>query len=192
MGNTQVNIIDPKTQKKISFSMDDRLKNNLDKKVIPSLLKKDKDYVVVIDGGEGTGKTTLAVQVGKYVDNTLDLNRITISPEDIAGAYDYIAVDGTLPIDRSQQAMLWTEMFKTAGMFGPIEQNPILQSYNIAEIFAWVAQLLGLKNMDRFRLQPMPDAQVAQQTQRGNLIPIPNPSSGVSMPGNAIQPQGMR
>ena len=81
-----VEIKDDNYSKPISYYMDDRLKRNIDLKIIPSLHKKDKDCVLVIDGGEGTGKSTLAGQIGKYVDNTLNLKRITFSPEEFRDA----------------------------------------------------------------------------------------------------------
>jgi len=71
-----VTVDDPKYEKPISFYLDPRLKRNLDEKVIPSLQKKDKDCVLVVDGVEGGGKSTLAIQIGKYVDPSLDLSRV--------------------------------------------------------------------------------------------------------------------
>lgn len=63
-----------------------RLRDNLLNKVIPSLTKKDKDVVIAIDGGEGTGKSTLALQIGKFVDPTLELRRIVFNAEDFRKA----------------------------------------------------------------------------------------------------------
>lgn len=82
MGNVSVEIKDPKAKKIITYSMDMRLKKNLDDKVIPSLQKKDKDYPMAIDGPEGSGKSTLAMQIGKYVDPTLDISRVAFTPEE--------------------------------------------------------------------------------------------------------------
>lgn len=76
-----VKIPDPKTGKIIEYHLDTRLKDNLDSKIIPSLLKKDKDCFLCIDGKEGSGKSTLALQIGKYVDPTLDLSRIVFDAE---------------------------------------------------------------------------------------------------------------
>lgn len=70
----------------IEYYIDDRLKNSLDKKVIPSLQDKDKDFVICIDGREGSGKSTMALQLGKYIDHTLNLSRIVFSPEDFREA----------------------------------------------------------------------------------------------------------
>ena len=119
-------------------------------------------------------------------------NYMEIKPEDIAGAFFYVPADGTLPIDRQGQAQSWNELFQSIGKFGPMGMQ-ILQSYDMGGIFAWVAQLMGLKNIERFKIQQqpgappmgmnpvaMPDNQVAQNVQAGNLIPIP---------GNGAMPQ---
>ena len=50
-------IVDEKTGNIIEYHINDRLKNSLDKKVIPSLHTKDKDFVICVDGREGSGKT---------------------------------------------------------------------------------------------------------------------------------------
>ena len=76
-----VKFLDAITEKEISYHMNSRLRENLDNKVIPSLLKKDKDCFIVIDGREGSGKSTLALQLGKYVDRTLDLSRVVFDAE---------------------------------------------------------------------------------------------------------------
>ena len=70
----------------ISYHMEDRLKNSLDEKVIKALDKKDKDYVLAIDGMEGAGKSTLAFQIGRYVDNTLGLSRICFDAKEFRQA----------------------------------------------------------------------------------------------------------
>ncbi len=85
-GQELVNISDPKTGFKISYSMSSRLKKNLKNIVLKGLIQKDKDYVLVIDGREGSGKSTLAMQIGKAVDPTLNLKRVVFSPEDFRAA----------------------------------------------------------------------------------------------------------
>lgn len=70
-----------KTKEGISYYMNDRLKKNIDEGILPDLNKKDKDCILAIDGGEGTGKSTLALQIGKYVDPTLNLSRVVFDAE---------------------------------------------------------------------------------------------------------------
>jgi len=79
-------ITNPKTKEEHTYYLDDRLKKVLDEKVKKGLEKKDKDYIICVDGKEGSGKSTLAMQVGKYVDPSLDLTRIVFSPDDFREA----------------------------------------------------------------------------------------------------------
>ena len=90
-------------------------------------------------------------------------------PEDIQGFFDFVPVDGTLPIDRMAQANLWKELMGGLRMMPP----QIAQEYDWTRIFAWVAQLAGLKNISQFKVQVVPDAQLQQQAQQGNVIPMP-------------------
>lgn len=48
-----IKIFDEKTNQTIEYFMEDRLKHNLDDKVKNALEKKDKDYVICVDGKEG-------------------------------------------------------------------------------------------------------------------------------------------
>ena len=109
-------------------------------------------------------------------------NFAMVTPADIAGFYDYEGVDGTLPVDRFAQANLWKELMANVMI------NPrIAQKYDIARIFAWVAQLAGIKNMSQFRL--MPDQAMMQQVQAGNAVPLAqaqaemNPQEPGQIPG---------
>jgi pantothenate kinase-related protein Tda10 len=68
-------------EEKVEYAIEPRLKKNLDV-IRHRILSRDKDYVMVVDGGEGTGKSTLAIQMGKYVDDSLCLERITFTGED--------------------------------------------------------------------------------------------------------------
>lgn len=90
---------------------------------------------------------------------------LEVTPELIAGMYDFEPVDGTLPVDRFAQANLWQQIMLQ------MEKHPqIMMTYDIAKIFAWVAKLAGIKNMAQFRLTP--EAQLQQQLQAGNVVPI--------------------
>lgn len=86
MESSILEIKDEKQKETISYYMEPRLLKNLKDKIIPSLHKKDKDCVIAIDGKEGAGKSTLAFQIGKYVDPTLDLSRVVFNAEDFREA----------------------------------------------------------------------------------------------------------
>ncbi len=90
---------------------------------------------------------------------------MTITPETIKGFYDFVPVDGTLPVDRFAQANLWR------GLLSEMQRYPqILQEYDISAIFAWVAQLAGLKNINQFKIEVAPDNVLAEQARQGNLV----------------------
>ena len=57
-------------------------------------------------------------------------------------------------------------------MFELISENPSLQkSFDIVRIFKHIARNSGAKNVEEFEITAMPDAQVADQVQKGNMIP---------------------
>lgn len=98
-------------------------------------------------------------------------NEILVSPEQIAGFYNYVAVDGTLPVDRFAQASLWKDIMTQ------ISTMPaVMQKYDLAQIFAYTAQLAGAKNLQRFQIQLVPDQQLMARAQAGNVVPIGGPS----------------
>lgn len=92
---------------------------------------------------------------------------IVVTPEDIVGFYDFVPVDGTLPVDRYAQANLWNQIFQTMS-----KVPQVMMAYDIPKIFAFVAQLAGLKNVTQFRVQVRPDAVLAQQAQAGAVVPM--------------------
>jgi len=103
----------------------------------------------------------------------------TVDPQAILGQFDFVHVDGTLPIDRLAQANLWKELMM-AFRFMP----SLLQQYDLAKIFAYTAQVAGLKNIHQFRLQLGDPAQLQQAAQAGNVVPISAGGSGGGRSGN--------
>lgn len=92
---------------------------------------------------------------------------MNVTPDSIKGFYDFVPVDGTLPVDRLAMANLWKEIL--AGM----QSMPaILMQYDMGKIFAHVAQLAGIRNLNQFKIQVGTPEALAQQTQAGNLIAL--------------------
>lgn len=81
-----VRIKDPKTEKVWEYYLSPKLKKYLDEKVKPRINKKDKDYVILIDGYEGSGKSTFAQQIGRYIDHSLSLDRVCMTSEEFKNA----------------------------------------------------------------------------------------------------------
>lgn len=71
-----------------------------------------------------------------------------IQPQMLVGDFYFPVADGTLPIDKGALVEIWKEI-----LFG-IAADPILrQQFDLTQVFEWVAELGGAKNMSRFRLQ---------------------------------------
>lgn len=108
-----------------------------------------------------------------------------VTPDGIAGQYDFVHVDGTLPIDRIAQATLWKELMLN---FRNLPQ--LMMQYDIGKIFAYTAQLAGLKNIRQFRIQIAPDAQLQQQAGLGNALALRPPQMGAAPTGMSGMPNG--
>jgi hypothetical protein len=103
-----------------------------------------------------------------------------VNPEAIAGFYDFIPVDGSMPVDRFAQANLWKELLM---QLNAVPQ--IAQQYDFAKMFAYTAQLAGAKNIQRFKVNLVPDQQLLRQQQAGNVIPLGGQDGGARTGGNA-------
>jgi hypothetical protein len=113
-------------------------------------------------------------------------NFIMVNPQDIAGFYDFVPVDGTMPIDRFQMASLWQQMF------GQISRIPqIAMRYDLGRIFGWVAQLAGLKSIRKFQLQIAPPGVDPRQLMGGNVVPIQAARQDLGRPAEPGQISGM-
>ncbi len=110
---------------------------------------------------------------------------MTISPEEIQGFYDFLPVDGTLPIDRFAQANLWKELLLAMQRLPQIGAR-----YDIAGIFSWVAQLSGLKNVNQFKIQIAPDNSVQQGVDAGNLVSLQGVNNAVTRGGGGPAGEG--
>lgn len=92
---------------------------------------------------------------------------LQVSPEMVMGAYDFVPVDGTLPIDRYAQSNMWIQMMSQARAMPELAMQ-----FDWAKMFTWVAQLAGLKNIQQFKIQLAPDQVLAAQAQAGNVVPM--------------------
>lgn len=100
---------------------------------------------------------------------------IMVTPESIAGKFDFVPVDGTMPIDRFAVANLWKELAGTM-----MKMPQVAQQYDWAGIMGWIAQLGGIKNLDQFRIRVVPDG-----TQSG--VPLGAPNGGANTTGGSAE-----
>jgi len=98
-----------------------------------------------------------------------------VDPTMLAGDFDFVPVDGTLPIDRMAMATLWQNIM------GQMRNFPqLMMQFDIGKVFTHVAQLGGIRNINQFKMQVVPDAQLAAQAQAGNVVPIGGRQAGTS------------
>lgn len=91
-----------------------------------------------------------------------------VDSESIQGFFDFVPVDGTMPVDKFALASLWKELLaQIAGSQG------LAQMFDIPSIFSYTAKLAGAKNVDQFKLKITPDKQLAAQVQAGSSVPVP-------------------
>lgn len=109
-----------------------------------------------------------------------------VSPEEIAGFFDFVPVDGSLPVDRFAQANLWQTML---GQMSKVPQ--VMQQYDLGKMFGWVAGLAGMKNLQQFRVQVMPPDTLGQQVQAGNAMPMQPSGADMGRPPSQMQIPGM-
>ena len=108
---------------------------------------------------------------------------LQVTPDTIIGNYDFVPVDGTLPIDRQGQVALWQTMMREAAAIPQIGMQ-----YDWGGIFQWVAQLAGLKNITQFKIQVQPDMLLAQQAAAGNVVPMKGGGLDGKAPGAQFAP----
>jgi hypothetical protein len=98
----------------------------------------------------------------------MDANKLLqVDAEAIAGFYDFVPVDGTLPVDKFALATMWERLM------GGMQRFPsLMMQYDIGRIFGYIANLGGVKNLNQFKLQVQPDPMALQQAQMGNIVPL--------------------
>jgi hypothetical protein len=90
-----------------------------------------------------------------------------VDPGSIMGDYDFVPVDGALPVDRMAMATLWQNIM------GQMRNFPqLLMQFDIGKVFTHISQLAGIRNINQFKIQVVPDQMLAAQAQAGNVIPL--------------------
>ena len=81
-----------------------------------------------------------------------------------------------LPVDRMAQANLWKEILLNVGRV-----PQIMMQYDIGRIFAWMASIAGLKNINQFKVQVLPPG--------AGPTPGAVPLSAAMLPGSQPPPR---
>lgn len=120
-------------------------------------------------------------QIYKVAGDALSgVKTMQVTPDMITGFYDFVPVDGTMPVDKFALANLWKEI-----MAGVAKIPGLMQQYDIGKIFSYTAKLSGARNIDQFKIQVMPDQAVMDQANAGNVVPL---GGGSEPRGSAREP----
>lgn len=98
---------------------------------------------------------------------TRDEPFVEVTPEAIQGFYDFIPVDGALPVDRFAMAQSWGQLFQQMRQF-----PQLMMGYDLQGIFEMVAQMAGMKSLKQFRIQNAPTSVVEAGAAAGNLVAL--------------------
>ncbi len=98
---------------------------------------------------------------------------VNVKQDSIQGFYDFVPVDGTLPVDRLAQANLWKDI-----MMQMRTVPSLMMQYDLGRIFQWVASLSGVRNVNRFKIQVANPGVLAQQAEAGNIIALGGGKAG--------------
>jgi hypothetical protein len=116
-------------------------------------------------------------------------NFMQVDPQTIQGFYDFVPVDGTLPVDRLALANLWKELLLQMRTVPGLAMQ-----FDLGRIFAHVANLAGIRNLNQFKIQVGSPESLLQQADKGNIVPIRPGGTGNSNPagvgGPGVSPLG--
>ena len=107
----------------------------------------------------------------------------TVGQRDMYGNYDYVPIVGMRQNDPMRMAQVWMQVLQTAGQIPPLvdpQQSPDGRVLDVRKVFEQFVREAGIRNFDQLLTQPMPtapqvmpDEQLQQQVQAGNVVPIP-------------------
>jgi hypothetical protein len=119
--------------------------------------------------------------------NELGADPIMVEGKDaIAGNYDYTPVTAMLPADPARNAQIWVQLLQSIGQYPQLLQpGADGKALNFSAIFKEAIRTLGIRNLDAFMVQVVPDQAVAAGVQAGNLAPASAmaPQGGMPVPG---------
>ena len=94
---------------------------------------------------------------------------VNVDAAAITGFYDFVPVDGTMPIDRLAQANFWKELLVQMSRIPEFAMQ-----WDIGGMVAHAMKLQGERNIDRFRIQVQPPGAAPG----ANMIPLQGASNG--------------
>lgn len=103
---------------------------------------------------------------------------IQADPLSIAGAYDFVPVDGTMPVDRLAQANFWKELLMQLARVPQLAMQ-----WDLGAMLGHTMMLQGERNVQRFKINVAPPGAAPGSTLPGNVVPIGGPNGQRGAPG---------
>lgn len=95
-----------------------------------------------------------------------------VTPDMIAGSYDYVPVDGSMPVDRVATVNMWAQLLNQFRAYPQLAAQ-----YDVGKIIGWIMQQGGIRNLKQFQVEAQSPEQIAAELAKGNLIPIGGPNA---------------
>ena len=92
---------------------------------------------------------------------------VEVNPNALNVPFDVVVRDGSLPMDTGGKADIWMQMLPM------MQNNPVLmKQYDMGRVFMHVMQLLGVKNVQDFRIkgETRSTAEIIQEVEKGNMV----------------------
>jgi hypothetical protein len=132
-----------------------------------------------------TQQLMTAEQKYSIAGNTMDQAKafMEVDPAKISGFYNFVPVDGTMPIDRLAQANFWKELLMQMARVPQLAMQ-----FDMPSMLMHVMKMQGERNIDRFKINVSPQQQLQAQAQAGNVVPLQGAGGGGPPRGTGRDP----
>jgi len=125
--------------------------------------------------------SSINIRVQQALASILGQQTAQIDPHLLQGSFTFPILESGIPTDKMAEQQVFRELFQTGMQTGLA--TPALQMVNWVALFARFLQTMGIRNLQDYmapgvpmpQVQVMPDQQVQNQTQQGNLVPARPP-----------------
>jgi len=125
-------------QRAFGFPLNPKLRENLDI-IKDSVLNKRNDFLIIIDGRVGEGKTTLATQIAKYLNPKNSLSKVCFHQPQLLKAFkeakkgDVIMLDEAIDINSRSAMSQWNK--DVMKILAKIRSKQLFIIFNLPSIF---------------------------------------------------------
>ena len=112
---------------------------------------------------------------------------VLISPDDIQGQFHFPVSDASMPLDPVRFARTWVQVLQVS-----MQNEMLAQQIDLVGTWKEMVRAMGIQDPSRLilpqQVRVMPDQQLAQQVQAGNLVPRGGQQNGATPPPRSSGP----